>query len=249
VALFSERFSDFLHNLRPHAGKAGRIRYPQSLREDDTRIAGGESCREMLVRCVKNATGGDERPFAVEDDLAVVAIIEWERKTVLKSASIQAIKADGGDIASALTDGANVAMRYFRLDAGQEAGAMFTHPYPHIHYCETEGPRYSLNGWQSDNAVIDFFEHVYLQCYHETWLDWAKMVWIRYCSKTRRRDAEVRFNTLVTAFYDSQFTVIEQLSDDIAALKDALRDAKAGYPLRVDRRLTRLLAYPIGPKK
>lgn len=96
--LFSERFSDFLHNLRPHGGKTGKLTHPQGLREDDARIADGESCREMLLRCVTSAAGSDEQLFTIEDDLAVIAIIEWERKTVLKAASIQVIKAEGMDI-------------------------------------------------------------------------------------------------------------------------------------------------------
>ncbi len=175
------------------------------------RIAGGETCRDMLLRCSTAIAGGDVLPFLIEDDLAVVAFIEFE-KTTLRAASIQAIKTEGMDISTFLVDDADIVVHYFRFDAGQEAGPVFTHPYPHVHYSQAAGPRYSLNGWQSDNAIIEFFEHIYLTCYHETWLDWARAVWRGHCNTTLRRDPERRFDEIVSAFRDSQYEAIKRLA-------------------------------------
>jgi hypothetical protein len=107
--------------------------------------------------------------------------------------------------------------------------------------------RYSLNGWESHNAIVDFFEHVYLQCYHPWWLSWAESLWSRHWQQTGKPVTANPFQTIVDAFRESQFPVLEQYGQDLQVLKDVLRRKKDdSYPLRVDGARCTLLAYPCG---
>ena len=200
----------------------------------------------MLVRCVNNAVGGDVRRCQIEDDLAVFAFIGWRENDTLFPASVQAIKTIGVDIPTFFAGAGNHQVQYFRLDVERRTGLIFTHPFPHAHYVPCGEVRYSLNGWQSGNVLIDFFEHIYLQCYHAQWLAWAQSIWNRHWSVLAGRAALPNpFQTIVDAFRESQYQVLEQYQRDLEAIKNVLRRQKDdSYRLRVDGARCSLLAYP-----
>lgn len=249
--LFSQRFHFFLPQLQPHGGRTGTLSVPGGLpwNQQRVRTEDGESPREMLRRCIQ-ATGASLRDCQVEADLAVVAVVQWEDYTRIWRACIQAIKTEGVDIPTYYNSNARHTARYFRLDLTPRLGVAFTHPYPHIHTELTEAPRYSLNGWTSANVVIDFFEHVYIECYHrECWLDWAQRVWRRHWGRTHGHAPAAidPFPIIVQAFADSHYGALEGLQAEIDELKRQLRREKDdAYPLRADAAKCALLAYPRG---
>jgi len=245
AALFSDNFDTFLHSLQPHGGPQGNLTYPAGLSRQDARIRGNETPRDMLVRCVSNAAGGNVRQCQVEDDLAVFAFIQWRDNNVLSSASVQAIKTNGIDIPTYYAAAGNHQIQYFRFDVERRTGLIFTHPFPHVHYVPRGEVRYSLNGWESRNVVIDFFEHIYLQCYHPLWLAWAENLWSQYWGQFGNPGDPNPFPIIVDAFRDSQYPVLEQHEVNLQALKNVLRHKKdEGYRLRVDGGRCSLLAYP-----
>lgn len=246
AALFSDSFDSFLHSLQPHGGPKGSRTYPAGLSWQDTKIRGNETAHDMLVRCVNNAAGGDVRRCQIEDDLAVFAFISWRENDILYPASVQAIKTIGVDVPTYFAGAGNHQVQYFRLDVERRTGLMFTHPFPHAHYVPRGEVRYSLNGWQSRNILVDFFEHIYLQCYHNSWLAWAENVWNRHWSVAAGNAALPNpFQTIVDAFRESQYQVLEQYQRDLEAIKNVLRRKKDdGYRLRVDGARCSLLAYP-----
>jgi len=245
AALFTDNFDWFLHTLQPHPGPHGNLTYPAGLDWRDARIAGNETPRDMLVRCLANAAGGDVRRCQVEDDLAVFASIRWQDTNVLSSASIQAIKTIGVNIATYFAGTGNHQVQYFRFDVERRAGLIFTHPFPHIHYVPRGEVRYSINGWQSRNAVIDFFEHIYIQCYHPRWLAWAESVWNQHWTNLGHAALHNPFQTIVDAYRESQHQVLEQHEQYLQALKTVLRRRKDdSYRLRVEGSRCAMMAYP-----
>jgi hypothetical protein len=245
AALFSDNFDAFAHSLRPHAGRHGNLTYPAGLSWHDAQIQGNETPRDMLVRCVNNAVGGNVRGCQVEDDLAVFAFIRWRDNGILSSASIQAVKTIGIDVPTFFAGSGNHPVQYFRLDVERRTGLIFTHPFPHVHYVPRGEVRYSLNGWESTNVVIDFFEHVYLQCYHSLWLSWAEKLWNRHWAQFGNPGDPNPFPTIVAAFRESQYPVIEQHERQLQALKNVLRHRKdEAFRLRVEESRCSLLAYP-----
>src|SRR5271157_1266797 len=164
AALFSDNFDTFLHSLQPHGRPQGNLTYPAGLSRQDARIRGNETPRDMLVRCVSNAAGGNVRQCQVEDDLAVFAFIQWRDNNVLSSASVQAIKTNGIDIPTYYAAAGNHQVQYFRFDVERRTGLIFTHPFPHVHYVPRGEVRYSLNGWKCANAWFDSFGHINFRC-------------------------------------------------------------------------------------
>jgi hypothetical protein len=245
AALFSDNFDSFLHSLQPHTGPQGNLTYPAGLVWQDAQIRGNETPRDMLMRCATNAAGGDVQRCLIEDDLAVCAFVKWRDNDTLSSASIQAVKTIGIDVRTYLAGPGDHQAQYFRLDVERRTGLIFTHPFPHAHYVPHGEVRYSLNGWESRNVVIDFFEHIYLQCYHPLWLAWAENLWNRHWSLAARAGFPNPFHTIVDAFRESQYQVLEQHQQDVEALKSVLRRKKDDvYRLRVDGARCSLLAYP-----
>jgi len=245
AALFSNNFDTFLHSLQPRAGPQGKLTFPAGLSWQDARIIGNETPRDMLVRCVNNAAGGNVRACQIEDDLAAFAFIRWRDGNILSSASIQAIKTMGIDIETYFAGAGNHQVQYFRFDVERRMGLIFTHPFPHVHYVPRGEVRYSLNGWESRNVVIDFFEHIYLQCYHPSWLAWAENLWNQYWGQFGNPGDPNPFPMIVDAFRESQYPVLEQHELNLQALKNVLRHKKdEGYRLRVDGARCSLLAYP-----
>ena len=192
----------------------------------------------MLRRCIQ-VTGANPIDCQIEADLAVVAVVQSEEYTRIWRATIQAIKTEGVNIPTYCNSNAQHAIRYFRLDLSPRLGVAFTHAYPHVHTAVTEAPRFSLNGWASPNVVIDFFEHVYLECYHRNhWLAWAER---RYGAdtgtvpahttlppSTRSRQSHVLLQILNTG-------ILEGLRAEVNELKRQLRREKDNaYPLRAD---------------
>jgi hypothetical protein len=199
----------------------------------------------MFVRCVNNAVGGDPRRCQVEEDLAVFAFIGWRDGDVLSSASIQAIKTIGVDIATYYSSTGNHQVQYFRFDVERRTGLIFTHPFPHVHYVPRSEVRYSLNGWQSRNAVVDFFEHIYLNCYNAEWSSWAESLWNQHWFQSGNAAQLSPFQTIVDAFRESQYPVLEQHERHIQALKNVIRRKKDdSYRLRVDASRCALQGYP-----
>ena len=245
AALFSDNFDTFAHSLRPHTGRQGNLTYPAGLCWQDAQIRGNETPRDMLVRCVNNAAGGNVRGCQVEDDLAVFAFVRWRDKDILSSANIQAIKTLGVDIPTYFAGSGAHPIQYFRLDVGRRTGLIFNHPSPHVHCVPRGEVRYSRNGWESPNVVIDFFEHVYLQCYHPLWLSWAEEHWNRHWAQFGNHGVRNPFPIIVAAFRESQYPVVEQHESHLRVLKNVLRHRKdAAFRLRVEQSRCSLLAYP-----
>lgn len=244
-SLFSDQFDIFMHSFQPRAQHHGNLRFPLGVERQHYQIAGNENAHGMLNRVVNNACGGDPSRICVEDDLAVVADVRWRNANDLAIAHIQAVKTNGVDIATFLGGAGNQRHRYFRFDCDARVGLIFTHPYPHVHFVPGDNEtRYSLNGWRTQNTVIDFFEHVYIECYYPQWLAWARDVWTSHWAAVGQGRPDP-FQTIIEAFRDSNYAALEQYQEQINALKAALRQRKdQAYRLRSDSFRREIAIYP-----
>jgi hypothetical protein len=240
-SLFSDRFDIFMHSFQPRLHHNGDTRFPAGVERHHYNIAGNENAHTMLNRVLHDVCGGDVSLISIEDDLAVVADVRWRNANDLATTHIQAVKTNGVNIATFLAGAGNQNSRYFRFDCDARVGMLFTHPYPHIHFVPGENEtRYSLNGWRSQNPVMDFFEHIYLECYYQQWLEWARGVWAPHWAAVGYGQPNP-----FQAFRDSQYAALEQYEAQINALKGVLRQKKdQAYRLRSDAFRREIAIYP-----
>jgi len=108
-------------------------------------------------------------------------------------------------------------------------------------------PRYSLNGWPSGNVVVDFLEHVYVELFHDKWVQWARGLWAKHWEATGQRDDQSPFDRIVQMIHESKYNVLAGFRTEIEILKRLLRNKKDEiFPLRLDQERSELLAYPTG---
>jgi hypothetical protein len=244
--LFSESVDWMLYSLSPRNAPAGSRSYPVGLNWIDARLKRNEPIREMFRRCVRIGMKGQVGGCRIEDNLAIFAFVRWTDRTRLVQASIQAIKTEDCDLETYYAeDGRTHEETYYRLDLERFVGRLFTHPYPHIHSGPGEVPRYALSGWRSENAVVDFLEHVYLQSFHARWTDWAERVWAKHWMEMNRPPQANPFRPIADAAASNQYQVLEQYRVEIATLKSLLTARKAAsFDLRCDGKRCQLLGYP-----
>jgi hypothetical protein len=245
TALFSEPIQWMLHSLAPTNVPAGTRAYPATLHWRDARVAGNETIRAMFRRCVNNALGGNVSGCRIEDNLAVFAGVRWEDGTRLVEAHIQAIKTEDCDLETYFSDDGLVHEEtYYRLDLDRFIGPLFSHPHPHVHSSVHDTPRYALNGWRSENVLVDFLEHVYIQSFHHQWADWAERVWAQHWEELKHPPHLNPFRTILQAAVQNQYPVLRQYHQEIATLKKLLSVRKAdACKLRCDPERSQLLAY------
>jgi len=246
LKLFSESVGWMLQALSSRNAPSGSRSYPVGLDWRDARVQGGESIRDMFRRCVRNALGGHIGGCRIEDNLAVFTFVRWVDRSRLIEANIQAIKTEDCDLEAYFSDdGRDHEETYFRLDLQRFVGMLFSHPYPHVHSNTRDWPRYSLNGWKTDNVVVDFLEHVYIQSFHDQWVAWAKRVWATHWDNLNRPPQENPFSLIVNAAASNQYNVLQQYRVEIDTLKALLTARKAAaFDLRCDAERCQLLGYP-----
>jgi hypothetical protein len=205
-----------------------------------------ESVLDMFRRVVQTATRGDTVPFQLEENLAVFGVAQWIEGDVIQFCRLIAVKTETCDISYFFRAGERQReVSYFRLDADSRVGHIFTHPYPHVHREPCGEVRYSLNGWVSANAVVDFLEHLYMLLFHGEWRAWARRVWLAHWPPNHRPVMEIPFDHMMRAAQESNYGVLSQHAAEVHQLKQLLRIRKDElFPLRVSPQRRDLLAYP-----
>lgn len=113
---------------------------------------------------------------------------------------------------------------YLRLDLdGETLGEPFSHPLPHIHCGDEDTPRFSLDGGNSSNVIMDFLEFLYRNHVPSKWLKWARKQWLSEGAGELR---EEQFDNIVKAFRDQKLHPLRANADIVSQIKMSLRRAK-----------------------
>lgn len=240
---FSESV-DGLLLLHPH-GQSESC-YPAHLDHDATRFNDGETVQEWFVRLVNAACGGDPRRCAIEPNIAVFATLYWNRKTLV-GANICTLVTSCELEAYYVERPADCNEMYLRLDLDiHTLGEPFSHPLPHIHVLGEFSPRFSLDGGNSGNVVMDYFEFLYRNFASTKWNEWAERVWNKHYFELPNADrAQNPFPRILAAFKESQIGILRQQRDNVVRLKELLRHRKDNlfqFGMNADDR--ELLEYP-----
>lgn len=110
---------------------------------------------------------------------------------------------------------------YYRLDVDFTAlGELFSHPHPHVHAITKEAPRFPFVCGHEEFVVVSFLEFVFLNHFHNSWLEWAER-------NATTEISEEAFEEIVFAFNrGDKVQLLPGLTAQIHRLKNALRRAK-----------------------
>ena len=235
---FSYGVEQFLPQIQPRGGRIDHVVVPQNLPAQDARRNQKEPLHDWFVRLISLHCNKDPNRVELEENIAIFAQLRWSNYK-LRYANIQTI-ITGCDLVDYLNQGGDAT--YLRLDFDdQSLGAPFTHPLAHIHVEGESNPRFALEGGDSGNIIVDYLEFIYRNYAPSMWYSWAKRTWNgRFPNRTEA------FDTIINAFKDSQFQILQNESLLLAQIKQVLRQHKdKTFPFHMNGKDRVVLEYPL----
>jgi len=237
-----------LRALDPGRQPEGRRSFPPRLPRDAARYTDSHGSTREWFREAVDAHVPDQQVarWAVEDNIFIFAVVEWEGYSSISFARLQAVVVNGGDVEDLylLEPGHEdeLDVQYLRLDFDlQNPGRIFKDPQPHLHSRPLHEPRFGLP--TDGNVVVGFLDLIYRNYKHEAWLGWAERVWSRRGGFGPENDP---LPAIVAAFESGETGILrDQFSDHLGRLKNLLREEADGYPLRVEPAWADLLTFAL----
>jgi hypothetical protein len=241
---FSLGVDRLFRDLRAYS-TTGTACFPRALEGNGVRRQPHETLHAWFVRVIDSFSPSSTKSCAVEDNIAVFAVVEWTRHT-LKYANIQVLVAtcDLDDFYF----GQQADAQYLRLDLDEQTlGDPFSHPLPHIHAGDGCSARFALDGGSSVNVVADFIDFVYRHYAPQQWRRWVEREWNRHFENLSvDGEDENPINRIFEAFDSNQFDVLRDMEASLTGLKVVLRQRKDQiYRLHMERSSRELLGYPV----
>lgn len=225
IGAFSDGVDRLLMIVRPHGRP--KSSFPDGLDHTQIRQSANESLREWFIRLVDRFCDGEPKRCAVEDNIAVFMLLLWQRPRILVGANICAMVTTCDLDDFYLGPPAACETTCLRLDFDYGTlGEPFSHPLPHIHVQGELSPRFSLDGGDSGNIVLDYLEFIYRQFAPSKWKTWAECVWNEDFVSTGRAEMDNPFSTIMRAFTEGQVSVLCQHTEHLTHLKRLLRKRK-----------------------
>jgi hypothetical protein len=183
---------------------------------------------------------------AIEDNIALFASLFWQDRKTLAGANVCALVATRDLEEYYASDAPDCEAICLRLDLDYESlGEPFSHPLPHIHIPGELSPRFSLDGGNSGNVVMDYLEFLYRQFVPGKWKGWMEHAWNEDFRLRGRAEEDNPFPNIVRAFSEGQMPVLRQHAADLARLKQLLRQRKDQlFDFHMDRLDRELVEYP-----
>ncbi|MCL4205670.1 MAG: hypothetical protein KJ000_24575 [Pirellulaceae bacterium] len=243
IQSFSTSVDKFLATIRSY-GRATSC-FPQNLNEQQSRRRAGESLHDWFVRLVDQFCEGEPKRYALERNLAIFALMGWQKGRILSFANIQTIVTTC-ELDAYYVEAQGEAI-YLRLDLDYETlGDPFSHPLAHIHVEDDQSPRFALDGGDSGNVILDYLEFLYRNYHSEKWLEWVKRVWAEEFKKSDGKGTTDPLPRIIDAIKSSQFHVLRDMATDVARIKNALRKKKDNlFAPHVNGTDRLLLEYPL----
>lgn len=231
---YTTGFRNFLMALMP-CGRTEVI-FPTGSR--DSRISAQDGIHTWFCRLVDNALDGAIERCAVEENMGVVAGVRY-RDDLIEHICLQLVVAEADLETFYLAPETHCS--YFRLDYDLGClGPLFKEAVPHIH-CFPEGaPRFSC-ATPGGNVIVDFFDFIYRNFYHDKWVEWARCAYQNSNHGVgANRDI---FSPIEQAFKASQHQVLVSRYDNhLHGIKAACRELKDRlFSARIDTKTSTLL--------
>ena len=222
---FSQGIDNLLIRLRPY-NRQHQTSFPPNLDQKFTHFNSGELIRDWFERMVHTFCSGNPDLCKIEDNIALFASLSWQ-KNQLVGANI-AVMITSCELTEYLIEPPdNCEEMYLRLDYDDKTlGDPFSHPIPHIHIFGDLSPRFALDGGNADNVVMDFLEFIYRQYVPKKWKLWAEYEWNRDYFRYNRDPNSNPFPLMMSAFEESQISILREHEKNLRKLKQLLRAKK-----------------------
>lgn len=240
---FSDGVASIIRDIHPYSQNQGDKWFPKKWDPVTGKQGGNEGLHNWYRRCVDTYFDGRPSRYAIEENFAAFVSIRWVDDTKLIFVSAQAIIVRNKTLDSYYANDSDQ-VQYLRLDYfGARIGAMFKEHWPHVHIAEDGAPRFPCDYTSSGNIVIDFFDFIYRNYYHDKWLDWAQTVWAPHA--VRLGLAADPFPAVAAAFDAHKINVLlSTYRDYIMMMKHAWRENNDRLlPLCVNIDNCRFLSY------
>jgi len=211
-----------------------------------TRFETDETLHHWYVRMVNEYCGQDPRLNALEDNISVFMVLNRKGNrltganfcTLVTSCDLEEYFLEPPPDCEAV---------YLRLDFDYGTlGQPFSHPVPHMHILGDLPPRFSFEVGQSGNVVMDYFDFLYRHFSPRKWKAWAEAVWEKDYKEAQRPPQDNPFETIISAFEESQIEVLRKHSGEVQRLKRILGKRKDElFAARMDTQDKELIRYPV----
>ncbi len=228
MRVYSEGVRTLASTLKYHT--KGRRVYPRGYTV--TRASG--DVHGWFKDLVDKSLGGSPEGCAVEENLAVFAVLDGANDCALDYANVQVLTTDGGSLVEYYKQSkVGVVANYIRLDFDLEAlGPAFKEPLPHVHVQPDGSPRFHV----SDPCVVaEFFDFVYRNYQYDKWIIWANEVWEDALRASGRDPTKTNILPTIRAAYNaSQVNTLMRAREDLLTMHGAWRKArKEMFPFNV----------------
>ena len=234
---FSPGFRNFLELIKPYGRK--EVLFPSGVAE--ARIGKQEHVHPWFRRLVDSALDSHVERCAVEENMGVFARLQYRDKgEIITHVNLQVLVTET-DLETYYLN-PDTRARYFRLDYDPDRlGPIFKEPLPHVHSRPVGAPRFSM--WApTGNVVVDFFDFIYRNFYHENWLGWAKHAYSRW----QRSTGTDIFVPIEEAFKtkDGHTVLVSEYEKQLRDIKSACRTLKDRiFTARINAHSSKLLTY------
>lgn len=241
--LFSDGVDRLLNDIRPY-GQQNSF-FPRDLKGKDVRRKRGDSLQDWFKRVVRECQDTDCTKAALEENIAVFLEVRWTRQKRLTYVNIQTVVVLGS-----LLDyyrGASFEAQYLRLDYDEKSlGGLFSHPLAHVHLEGELSPRFSLDGGDSGNVIVDYLEFLYRHYEHTKWLKWAERQWkSEFLSRFDGQNDADPWPSIQEAYQNGELEFLRANSLWLERIKEVLRQRKdAGFTGHMQGSDRVILEYP-----
>ncbi len=215
---FSAGVANVLREIQPYGQDRGSRHFPRKWDPQAGKQGGNETLHAWYRRCVDDYLGGYPGRSAIEENFAAFVSTRWVDESKLIYVSLQAIIVRNKNLKSYYENDSNQ-VQYFRLDYfASRVGEMFKEHQPHVHIAEDGAPWFPVDPTSTGNIIVDFFDFIYRNYYHDRWLDWAREVWARHAKQLAI--AEDPFPAIVEAFKAHQVPALSTRYDGVWSIFD-----------------------------
>lgn len=227
VPLFSQAASNAIRVLDPWRRPTGSAHFPEVRTWRDYALRVGDN--EPLHAWFRRVVGAEEQASArieqcaIEENMAFFARVCWDNHGI-RFCCLQALVTTNGDLLDYYLDNKATQACYYRLDLDiTQPGPLFAEPLPHCHCVPNGPPRFPFASVAGEYLPIAFLEFLYLNHFHDRWLQWVK-------AECALHGGDLEITDIAEAFREGRIsTCPDVFGADLRKLRALLHKAKRQY--------------------